>query len=299
MRGVSLSDQRQKSLSQPADETRVTTGWKLRIAQRRSTRAASLAAVAVILAVVASGCARPSASVAGSDLASGVASVAVAEGPEVIETAPHFAGVEEQTDPSVSLPSAGPEPSVAVDSVAGAEWASDEAAALAPEDELVAELRASLSDRSGRRAVEAAPELAFEQIADVVTLEEKLANARVRTLDTPAVSSDSAIKTPTPKPAPPKAVVRKATPTPKPVVKKAATPKPVTTVAPTISGLGQRVVSIAMSYLGYRYVYGGASPSGFDCRGFTYWVYLKAGHPIPITLAGQYATGLWVARSAF
>ena len=53
-----------------------------------------------------------------------------------------------------------------------------------------------------------------------------------------------------------------------------------------------------MRYLGYRYTWPGASPStGFDCRGFTYWVYLQAGKRIPLTLSGQYGTGRWVSRS--
>ncbi len=37
--------------------------------------------------------------------------------------------------------------------------------------------------------------------------------------------------------------------------------------------IGETIVSRAMSYLGVPYVYGGSSPSGFDCSGFVYYLY--------------------------
>ena len=39
------------------------------------------------------------------------------------------------------------------------------------------------------------------------------------------------------------------------------------------SAKGQEIVSYAKKFLGVPYVYGGASPSGFDCSGFTMYVY--------------------------
>ena len=39
------------------------------------------------------------------------------------------------------------------------------------------------------------------------------------------------------------------------------------------SNLGKDIVSYAKKFLGVPYVYGGASPSGFDCSGFTMYVY--------------------------
>ena len=43
----------------------------------------------------------------------------------------------------------------------------------------------------------------------------------------------------------------------------------------------QAVVDLAMSYLGYPYVYGGKSPSeGFDCSGFVYYVYKQFGYTL-------------------
>lgn len=41
---------------------------------------------------------------------------------------------------------------------------------------------------------------------------------------------------------------------------------------------GQLIVDTAMKYLGYPYVYGGMSPSGFDCSGFVNYVYKLCGY---------------------
>ena len=52
------------------------------------------------------------------------------------------------------------------------------------------------------------------------------------------------------------------------------------------------IVSIAMSLLGVPYVYGGSSPAGFDCSGFTQYVYGLAGISIPRTSGAQGAAGV-------
>ena len=45
----------------------------------------------------------------------------------------------------------------------------------------------------------------------------------------------------------------------------------------TASTTGNQIVSYAKKFLGVPYVYGGASSSGFDCSGFTMYVYKKFG----------------------
>ncbi|MBR3132561.1 MAG: SH3 domain-containing protein [Clostridia bacterium] len=58
------------------------------------------------------------------------------------------------------------------------------------------------------------------------------------------------------------------------------------------------VVATAMQYLGYNYVYGGSSPSsGFDCSGFTSYVYGACGSSISRTSYGQADDGVAVDRS--
>jgi len=56
------------------------------------------------------------------------------------------------------------------------------------------------------------------------------------------------------------------------------------------------VVGIAMQYLGVPYVWGGASPSGFDCSGFLMYVYAKVGVSLPHNAAMQYQLGAAVSK---
>jgi cell wall-associated NlpC family hydrolase len=57
------------------------------------------------------------------------------------------------------------------------------------------------------------------------------------------------------------------------------------------------VVGIAMSYLGVPYVWGGASPSGFDCSGFVMYVFGKIGVSLPHSSYAQYGYGSPVSMS--
>jgi cell wall-associated NlpC family hydrolase len=60
---------------------------------------------------------------------------------------------------------------------------------------------------------------------------------------------------------------------------------------------GDRVVAIAKRYLGYRYRSGGILPrTGFDCSGFTYYVFKTAGRPISRSLSVQRWSGVPVSR---
>ena len=61
---------------------------------------------------------------------------------------------------------------------------------------------------------------------------------------------------------------------------------------------GGSIVGIAQSQLGVPYVWGGASPStGFDCSGFTQWVYGQMGVYLPHSDRGQLGYGTSVPAS--
>ena len=52
------------------------------------------------------------------------------------------------------------------------------------------------------------------------------------------------------------------------------------------------IVDTAKQYLGTRYVYGGVSPSGFDCSGYTMYVYSQHGYSLPHSATSQWQSGI-------
>lgn len=68
--------------------------------------------------------------------------------------------------------------------------------------------------------------------------------------------------------------------------------------AATSTTTGEEIVEYAKQYLGYKYVSGGTTPSsGFDCSGFTQYVYKHFGITLNRTSSGQNKNGTAVEKS--
>ncbi|MDF2505827.1 NlpC/P60 family protein [Clostridium sp.] len=61
---------------------------------------------------------------------------------------------------------------------------------------------------------------------------------------------------------------------------------------------GQAIISYAEKFKGVKYVWGGESPSGFDCSGFTEYVYNHFSVKLPHNAAEQYGYGKSVSKSS-
>lgn len=71
-----------------------------------------------------------------------------------------------------------------------------------------------------------------------------------------------------------------------------------TETSKTSSNSGESVVSYAKQFIGTKYTYGGTSPStGFDCSGFTSYVYRHFGVSLPRTSGGQSGVGTAVTKA--
>lgn len=66
---------------------------------------------------------------------------------------------------------------------------------------------------------------------------------------------------------------------------------------PGSASFGDAVIAIAIRYEGTPYRYGGTTPAGFDCSGFTSFVMAKLGYDLPRTSGAQRAATHRISRS--
>ncbi len=73
-------------------------------------------------------------------------------------------------------------------------------------------------------------------------------------------------------------------------------PMPEVTPKSYLAG-SNNIISTAQQYLGVPYVWGGSSPSGFDCSGFVQYVYAQCGINLPRTADIQGTAGYAVSKA--
>lgn len=64
-----------------------------------------------------------------------------------------------------------------------------------------------------------------------------------------------------------------------------------------VAASGGDIVAYAKKFIGTPYRYGGTSPNGFDCSGFTQYVYSNFGGNLPHNSGSQYSYGTAVSKS--
>lgn len=65
----------------------------------------------------------------------------------------------------------------------------------------------------------------------------------------------------------------------------------------TYVSTGSKIAATAQKYVGYPYVWGGTSPSGFDCSGFVQYIYKLYGYSINRTCPAQLSNGYSVSKA--
>lgn len=77
----------------------------------------------------------------------------------------------------------------------------------------------------------------------------------------------------------------------------ALTEAPLSNSSGVAVSIGSQLVDYAYNYLGVSYVWGGTTPSGFDCSGFTKYVCNAFGYSINRTAAQQLGNGTSISQS--
>lgn len=140
----------------------------------------------------------------------------------------------------------------------------------------------------------------YPKAVEVVLPEEILSTpVEVKNPSQPAVSAAASTLATT-------VAVNNSTPPPNAAPIKARTTQPSrssrssapTTSNPTPStSKASAIISTAKQYIGVNYVFGGTTPSGFDCSGFTQYVFAKNGINLPRVSRDQYMLGTSVSFS--
>lgn len=83
-----------------------------------------------------------------------------------------------------------------------------------------------------------------------------------------------------------------------PAAEPAAAEEPAPAAAPAASsGIGDQIVAIARQYAGTPYAFGGSTPAGFDCSGFTQYVFAQVGISLPRSSGAQQGAGRVVSAA--
>lgn len=84
-------------------------------------------------------------------------------------------------------------------------------------------------------------------------------------------------------------------PEPEPVVEEVV--ETAAAVEKAVPAAANDIVSIARQYIGVPYVWAGSTPAGFDCSGFTSYVYAQVGIDLPRTSSEQRYAGTVVSQA--
>lgn len=80
-----------------------------------------------------------------------------------------------------------------------------------------------------------------------------------------------------------------------PQVSRGSSSTPTKSVSSSSTSKTSAIITTAKKYIGVKYVWGGTTPSGFDCSGYTQYVFAQHGISLPRVSRDQYSRGTSVS----